>query len=846
MTSLDFRRPPARHSNEINSSPKIKVLVCTANMGNEEPNVESISKWIPNDGATKSVLENQQYPIRANMKTKFQLAAATALSRISHNQSSSGSLNNENGDNNEDNIRDDNENEKFHIIAIGMQEATFEPTEEAKHSRLYQKLQKVTNAVEQVTKNENYQEEKTTAFGNVKGRLTSKSGEYFSTSKSTSASPLEDKEEGAKDEVEHDRGQDDTRLLHHMLGEHLPSYTRAVSYQRGQMRLMIFYNEDEINLDVLSVKAQNTGRAGLANKGGIVAECDINGGTRIAFLTAHLEAHEGLSKYNTRCSTIGDIFRGTVSTLADSYCDVSMTSHFMFAMGDLNFRTRLPNHEIGSDEHLKEAHILAEKKDWNTLNEHDELALALRDKECLVGFSTPKCHFPPTFKVERKDGYSYISKRSPSYTDRILYKANHRLSEMIDLQAYEPIDHFTTSDHKPIRGAYEIQLNQTLRWRPLLAKTHIQFRYNTRSPLFRKLKSIIKGKNDSESDTKCEAHGENFHIFLSSIGCEIAPDQYPSSVYMPSPCVSFISTPTDAMEMNNATKENWKSWYNKKSTKLGIGIDLAAPVTIGWPHTNAVSNTLNPQWKNDINFKIRTHAKCGTPVDLTGAMLHILVHDTKDNLNLIGSCSLNLASLVIASRAQKNWATESASCKRPRASAKISMAAKFANHLLRMGKKKNSSHTLKSDGTLKNNITGNVRDDEIPQSTSVNPSDKSASLVPEKIDITTDIKKDTKSIMVHDSSTKNKKLTFGLPTSNDHSGSLGKAHTTTAFSSDIKEVQSSEFWFDSESPFGEQSQRVDEILMKNGKEVGSIKFHIDTWWLNDFKFANLSTRGKSQ
>jgi hypothetical protein len=32
---------------------------------------------------------------------------------------------------------------------------------------------------------------------------------------------------------------------------------------------------------------------------------------------------------------------------------------------------------------------------------------------------------------------------------------------------YEPVDDFTTSDHKPIRGAFDIQLNEKLQWRPV-------------------------------------------------------------------------------------------------------------------------------------------------------------------------------------------------------------------------------------------------------------------------------------------------------------------------------------------------------------------------------------------
>jgi hypothetical protein len=264
-------------------------------------------------------------------------------------------------------------------------------------------------------------------------------------------------------------GNSDTHALHNLLQEQLPTYTQAVSYQRGEMRLIVLYQQDAIDLDVLSVKAQNTGRAGLANKGGIVTEISVNQTTRLAFLTAHLEAHEGQAKYATRCSTIADIFKGTESSVSSLRCDASISSHFMFVTGDLNFRTRLPNTEPGSPEHVKLTHQLAYDNNYATLGKYDELSHALQRKDCLVGFQTPVCNFPPTFKVERQEGYKYKDNRSPSYTDRILYLGADQLGEKINVLGYEPIDSFSTSDHKPIRGAFEVELNQKLKWRPVLA-----------------------------------------------------------------------------------------------------------------------------------------------------------------------------------------------------------------------------------------------------------------------------------------------------------------------------------------------------------------------------------------
>lgn len=67
------------------------------------------------------------------------------------------------------------------------------------------------------------------------------------------------------------------------------------------MRLEILVRRQQIEASVIHVTAQNTGRAGLANKGGIAAELLINGTTRLSFVTAHLEAHEG--RYKVRQMT---------------------------------------------------------------------------------------------------------------------------------------------------------------------------------------------------------------------------------------------------------------------------------------------------------------------------------------------------------------------------------------------------------------------------------------------------------------------------------------------------------------------------------------------------------------
>lgn len=69
--------------------------------------------------------------------------------------------------------------------------------------------------------------------------------------------------------------------------------------------------------------------------------------------------------------------------------------------------------EPANGSHFNQAKALVVAEDWKALNGGDELAVALKQKECLVGFSTLPCHWPPTFKVARGEGYQYNEKRTP-------------------------------------------------------------------------------------------------------------------------------------------------------------------------------------------------------------------------------------------------------------------------------------------------------------------------------------------------------------------------------------------------------------------------------------------------
>ncbi|KAL3919246.1 MAG: hypothetical protein SGILL_003848 [Bacillariaceae sp.] len=822
-------------------APRIKVLMCTANMGNEQPDVDSLNAWIPKDGDTSLVLKDQKYPIREIVKEKFKSAVHTLMTHaVPH------------GDEifvNADSQDSEVVPERFDIIAIGMQEATFEVEHGEKKKNLVHNVKKLTSQVTDLTATSNYQKaDKNIATAGIrkinsimrgdspkpKRTESGASEKSMSPTKGSSLHPSERKAQEASK-----RGDEDTQILHQMLQEQLPSYTRAVSYQRGQMRLMVFSSSDT-TLDVLGVKAQNTGMAGLANKGGIVAELHVNNNLRLSVLSAHLEAHETEAKYKIRCSTIGDIFRGTYSSVTDFHCDVSLSSHYTFVMGDLNFRTRLPDVEPGSQEHVEKTHLLAEKKDWDTIYQHDELTQAIQKNDCLAGFKTLKCSFPCTFKVHRMEGYKYNEKRSPSYTDRVLYKANHLLSDKIHPLAYESIDSFQSSDHKPVRFACEITTNPVQRWRPVLTKTHHSFRAAQKKG--KKLRGASFGKRDSPSAEK----RENLHIFVSSIECNIDSEKF-SQENMPNTYVSFVSTPRDAVKKDVSRKEKLRNFFGLSSSKR-LKDEDKPQVQNGWPRTKRAKHTCNPQWPDEIHFKVRTHDDAGKPVDLTGALLHVLLFEDKENGHLIGSATLNLAHLVSVSSKDKNKSIDhSAKDEKPSA-----MTTFVINQLFNHFRGQDASHKEAKTQDEEKTDAPNFKSSPIP--TTDEP-------IKEEEEVPTDVaQRSSISELNHPRVVEAQSSEDDMATVFNAKGpskALRSAYRRTSiFSSSSQKITQNILKKSFEATPGQaastldnlgiHSLTIDEPLSKNGRNVGRIKFTIDAWWLDSSKSTNMETLSPSR
>jgi hypothetical protein len=485
-----------------------------------------------------------------------------------------------------------------------------------------------------------------------------------------------------------------TTMLHYLLDQRLPSYRRIVSFQRGEMRLEIYVinpdnrqrigrsmhsSEDDLNdrpenvkpvheVAVLHVAAQNTGRAGLANKGGIVAELLIDNNTRVSFLTAHLEAHEGAAKFATRCRSLGDILSGTTPKHPVAH-DVSMTSHFSFCLGDLNFRTDLPDAVNDDDDtHRSRVNALVRQRDWDSINNADELHRALKKKQCLVGFDTLFCNFPPTFKVERREGFVYNEKRRPSYTDRVLWKCSHKLRNNVQPHVYESVDNFVSSDHKPVRLAATIKLNE-----PFTMKARLNTSLNrrgsimnlmgrgpaSRASLRERESPVVQGSPEATPPTN-EAGDGRLQLILSKLKCVSLNSELPPTTY-----VTVLSTPETLLRRKHTL--GWRmrlpAVLGRSAKRLKIGGRRSTDVeryTFGWPRTSRMPTTFEPDWGHEeIAVPIRTHNSDGSPIDLTGAMLRFSLVDAADH-SIIGTFSFNLVSLLTQLKGQINKTSSTA------------------------------------------------------------------------------------------------------------------------------------------------------------------------------------------
>uniref|UniRef100_UPI00398EDD49 phosphatidylinositol polyphosphate 5-phosphatase type IV isoform X2 n=1 Tax=Pristiophorus japonicus TaxID=55135 RepID=UPI00398EDD49 len=136
------------------------------------------------------------------------------------------------------------------------------------------------------------------------------------------------------------------------------------------------------------------------------------------------------------------------------FCSDDVTTRFddVFWFGDFNFRLDVKRAVI--DELL---HSNAEDN-LSSILHYDELTKKLQEGSIFKGFKEAEINFPPTYKFDIGcDVYDSSAKcRTPSYTDRIIYKSRQKGDILV--VKYSCCSSIKTSDHRPVYCYFQVKL----------------------------------------------------------------------------------------------------------------------------------------------------------------------------------------------------------------------------------------------------------------------------------------------------------------------------------------------------------------------------------------------------
>ncbi|XP_055126342.1 phosphatidylinositol polyphosphate 5-phosphatase type IV isoform X2 [Symphalangus syndactylus] len=180
-------------------------------------------------------------------------------------------------------------------------------------------------------------------------------------------------------------------------------------------------------------------------------------GTSFLFITSHFtcdgKVAERLLDYARTVQALA-LPRNVPDTnpYRSSAADVTTRFDEVFWFGDFNFR--LSGGRTVVDALLCQGLVV----DVPALLQHDQLIREMRKGSIFKGFQEPDIHFLPSYKFDiGKDTYDSTSKqRTPSYTDRVLYRSRHKGD--ICPVSYSSCPGIKTSDHRPVYGLFRVKV----------------------------------------------------------------------------------------------------------------------------------------------------------------------------------------------------------------------------------------------------------------------------------------------------------------------------------------------------------------------------------------------------
>ncbi|KIJ69041.1 hypothetical protein HYDPIDRAFT_164716 [Hydnomerulius pinastri MD-312] len=261
---------------------------------------------------------------------------------------------------------------------------------------------------------------------------------------------------------EHIRGQ---------IEAHAPNkepYSLVAKVVNVGVALLVYARDDAVARRVCDVQTQWTGCGPgyMGNKGAVgirfrVSDRGSKAGEVFTFVCAHLTAHEPhlsqrIADYNHIVRTL--LFPPPSSSSPSQQSTTMYATSHLFFLGDLNFRVSIPpSHPLVTASQSEEAlSLLKDETAREQLKEFDQLLNERRNGRVFIGLREgPFWTFKCTYKYKLGEVDKYNTKRTPSWTDRIMYTTytdspNTPDKSNIVNVLYTSIPSYTTSDHKPV------------------------------------------------------------------------------------------------------------------------------------------------------------------------------------------------------------------------------------------------------------------------------------------------------------------------------------------------------------------------------------------------------------
>lgn len=225
--------------------------------------------------------------------------------------------------------------------------------------------------------------------------------------------------------------------IYELLNRDKNEYVLLRSAQLVGSVLMIFVRESSVKyIKNVESAIKKTGLKGMSGNKGAVAIRMEYGNTQICFVTAHFAA--GRFSHDERNR---DYF--TIANGLSFRHGRAITDHdIIIWLGDFNYRINLSNEEV--KKYIK-------MNNFEKLYENDQLNLQMISGSVFPHYSESQIIFPPTYKFDNgTNNYNVSEKqRTPSWTDRILYKGSNLRQLSYNSSPLK------FSDHKPVYAHFE-------------------------------------------------------------------------------------------------------------------------------------------------------------------------------------------------------------------------------------------------------------------------------------------------------------------------------------------------------------------------------------------------------